>query len=531
MKKTLASMAAIVIIMAAFSSCQKESDVVDTFTTTMEKVTDDQNNKTTMDRGFMHWMTGDKIKVFGSESSGIYTVNNAGSGQVLFVRESGNPGSAPYCAIYPASSAIDNNTIELPVIQVTADGSLTGYPMYAESHGTSLDFKNLCGILRLRLQKEGINVTAIEITTDIDIVGDFSVNYNNGNPILTSVSHGFNNVMMTCARAQSINSQKDFYLFLPAHTYEAMRIRIYSSDGGVCTKTVSNGYSVRVQRSKITTITLSDNNLTFTPNAGALSGLFTINELGDKVRFSQGNLQYTILGTHTGALGNNMPGTWRFAPNQYERVGYRYGESHQSIYDGLEYISVDISDNYRSWIDLFGWGTGNNPTLSSMYTEYNTFVDWGMNAISNGGNVGNLWRTLTYNDWSYILWGRDDASDKFATGNINGIGGFILIPDNWTTPAGCSFSPGGAGDWTHNSYTHLQWELMETSGAIFFPACGHREGTDVDAVFNYSWYHTSTPMGELGGYVYFIAGDCGGVSNGGCLPYNGLSVRLVKDVE
>ena len=154
----------------------------------------------------------------------------------------------------------------------------------------------------MRLQKSGVSITAIEVTGDIELTGDYNVVYSSGVPTLEYSGHGMKTTMMTCNTPQSIANQKDFYIFLPVHTFsEGMRIRIYSSDGGVCTKTVSAGNSVRIQRSKITTITLRNNSLTFAPDAGALPGLFTINENGDQVRFSQGNLQYTTLGTHAGA--------------------------------------------------------------------------------------------------------------------------------------------------------------------------------------------------------------------------------------
>ena len=43
---------------------------------------------------------------------------------------------------------------------------------------------------------------------------------------------------------------------------------------------------------------------------GALNGTFTINGSGDKVQFSQGNLQYRA-----------STGTWRFAENQWDIIG------------------------------------------------------------------------------------------------------------------------------------------------------------------------------------------------------------------
>ena len=61
---------------------------------------------------------------------------------------------------------------------------------------------------------------------------------------------------------------------------------------------------------------------TYTPKA------FTINANGDKIFFSQGNLQYQA-----------STNTWRFAEHQYDLIGSD---------------NSNISSTYSGWIDLFG---------------------------------------------------------------------------------------------------------------------------------------------------------------------------------
>ena len=99
---------------------------------------------------------------------------------------------------------------------------------------------------------------------------------------------------------------------------------------------------------------------------GALFGEFTIG-YKKQIIFSQGNLQYQA-----------STNTWRFAENQWDMAGY---------------ANSNISDTYEGWMDLFGWGTGKNPTLkSNKNDDYDTYAEWGDNAISNGGNVAKKWR-------------------------------------------------------------------------------------------------------------------------------------------
>ena len=235
---------------------------------------------------------------------------------------------------------------------------------------------------------------------------------------------------------------------------------------------------------------------------GTLPGLFSVSAT-QQVYFSQGNLQYQA-----------STDTWRFAEHQYDYVGSD---------------NRSISSTYSGWIDLFGWGTGSNPTLSSTsFEDYGTFMDWGCNAIINGGNTANLWRTLTRAEWYYLLEGRPNASSKFAAGNINGVGGLIILPDNWTQPSECAFTSGFAPDWTLNSYTLAQWEQMEDAGAVFLPAAGYRYGSNVNFVGYDGDYWSSTPSDEYGACSMYFDSSHLGASNYSSRNV-GFSVRPVQD--
>ena len=150
---------------------------------------------------------------------------------------------------------------------------------------------------------------------------------------------------------------------------------------------------------------------------GALSGRFTINANGDQVVFSQGNLQYV--------------GTWQFAEHQWDYFG-------NSQYD-----------NHR---DLFGWGTGDAPNkVSKDDNDYSTFVDWGTNAIVNGGNQKGQWRTLSMDEWGYIM--RVQAT-------VCGVHGCVLLPDDFTLPDGLTLND-EINDWDTNNYNAQAWSSME----------------------------------------------------------------------
>lgn len=224
-------------------------------------------------------------------------------------------------------------------------------------------------------------------------------------------------------------------------------------------------------------------------NAGALKGTFSVNKEGGTVCFSQGNLQYQISSK-----------TWRFADHQWDYVGHTYRiETGNDVFEDIHMGTVDGSTNegivkngYSGWIDLFGWGTSGNgdrkPNMSVLNSlEYltggkdiaGTDNDWGAyNAISNGGKKAGLWRTLTKDEWAYIIGKRKTSSGLlFAPGTVSGVHGLILLPDDWSTS---TFDIKGANEvydvsWTTNNISASDWTgKLEPAGAVFLPCAGNR---------------------------------------------------------
>ena len=246
---------------------------------------------------------------------------------------------------------------------------------------------------------------------------------------------------------------------------------------------------------------------------GKLPGAFSVSAT-KQVWFSQGNLQYQA--NSTGAASAPYTGVWRFATNQYEAIGS--GNS-------------NVSASYDGWIDSFGWGSGNQPTQTSEASNvYSTFVDWGTNAISNGGNTANLWRTLSESEWTYLVFTRPNASSKRGRATINGMYCFVLLPDDWVLPSGLSFTP-DANNWT-NEYTTEQWIQMEDAGAVCFPAAGSRAGgtnnTNVNDYNRWCCYWSSTSANSSQGYNLWITSDHVGTTDKGNYQM-GASVRLVSE--
>jgi hypothetical protein len=227
--------------------------------------------------------------------------------------------------------------------------------------------------------------------------------------------------------------------------------------------------------------------------------------MGKKIKFSPGNLQYQA-----------STGTWRFARHQWDMIGED---------------NSNISSMYGGWIDLFGWGTGNNPTLSSRKNfNYSNFVDWGLNNITNRRNDMNAWRALTSEEWDYLIKSRENAADLRGQASINGVNGYVLLPDNWTLPDGLTFTS-DPRNWTTNQYSISDWSKMEEAGAVFLPAAGYREGREMVDVNNEGGYWSSTPLANHEGFAWYFCFNSFQAYTGDILRFGGFSVRLVCPIE
>lgn len=204
--------------------------------------------------------------------------------------------------------------------------------------------------------------------------------------------------------------------------------------------------------------------------------LFSVSE-GHQVRFAPGNLEYD--------------GSYHFTVNQYDYGGY------------------------------FGWGTGDHPMLTTVdWYDYTTFDDW-------GNHIGEGWRTLSADEWSYLIGGRADASAKCGAATVCDVHGMIILPDDWN---GGTFNPGFYG-WNTNVLDADSWSAMEKVGAVFLPAAGSRDGVAMSNIGSSGDYWSSTSYGVNDLYAEYVGfhGDTLAYDGLYCDRTYGISVRLVQD--
>lgn len=580
--KTICSIATMSAMLIMAASCAKEdlAEEAQKYVPSVERqiyvkasLPPDENNDkaylSTTTRKVM-WEMGDQININGSLLQAYDVDNNATKPTAKFngIAHAFTSGTNEvYWAVYPknlvgeytssipSEFALNGLTYTLPTTQkivcnnTSADvmQDITYMAAYTEvpegKTNLSFDMHNLGSVMHLVLSaaagQTNTRVKRLEFTTtDGALAGDFTLATDattitasaSAAKILTvNLSDGANNYV-------DIANSTDIYVILPPMDNKQLTIKIYNDEGGLAQRSST---SVVMERSKIHTTTIDNINFDDT------DPYFSVSD-NNKVLFAYGNLQWSAKNggstatTHNVADGTTKAGTWRFAEHQW---------------DALLYENNKISATYSGWIDLFGWGTSgyndetpyktnNNDSkyLGHSLTGDYKYYDWGIyneiyNPTSQTTDAPGTWRTLTVNEWSYVLFTRatksgaksSSTAKRYAKATVNGVYGLILLPDNWNTSTYSlsKYDTKGAA-YSTNIISAEQWSTLENAGAIFLPATRYRDGTTIasaSSAYDANYWSTTYDAQHPG----FDNGDV--YINDGCHRRYGHAVRLARDVQ
>ena len=210
--------------------------------------------------------------------------------------------------------------------------------------------------------------------------------------------------------------------------------------------------------------------------------LFSIGE-DKRVFFSSGNLQY-----------RPQDGTWRIAPEQYNRC--------------FKGFSFDLGVNYANlddgrWSDQFQlgmWTDGDTPNLVSENSINSTLQLDQNGEVNISGIFGDQWILLSFDEWMYLIEKRPDASQKRGGAVVDGVEGWLILPDDWVAPEGLTLvTEYDAKNIASipNQYTPDDWKAMEAAGAVFLTSSGFLSGTTWWSLMSLYQTRTMLENGEM----------------------------------
>ena len=456
-----------------------------------------------------------------SHFEGIILTPSANTSHLHFYFVGGlNPGNLTFGSTTVVVD-ISNQSSGLPVL------SYGNAPYRADATSYTCMLKNKCALVKFGLNyntssavtlKSNENIkTKASISFDIDIPSNPSDDdYNNINPF--TAGSATENITL-----YSENGTAKWAILLPDDET--------NTDGTDATVIIGSTKDGAYKKSYIVTIPVLEANDYITTDITIDNHPeFSVSN-STKVMFSKGNLQYQASPTPT----------WRFAENQWDYVGNNDNNNSMSATSG-------------NWMDLFGWGTwtGNNPKPLQISEEAE--YTWDNDDFTGELDNHNDWRTLSLNEWDYLLKERDAnkvnnvPNARYAKAMVNNVAGLIVFSDNYsqplevTTPTNINV-PGAP--YTGNNYSADEWNTLADYGAVFMPAAGNRTVTtetttegeppttittttiNVNDAGSKGYYWTSTISFHK--YIGFDITDV--VDNTATNLQFGCAVRLVRDIE
>ena len=460
----------------------------------------------------------------------------------------------------------DVQTFDLSQTKILEGGTYMAAKASVPAGQTNLVFtmKNLCAVMKIHLSATGVSNTNVErlvFSSNSRLNGSF---YFDGSKVTATSSSTCNRLTVNLTDGThsyiDISSGVDVYVVLPPIKNSNLSMTAYNTDGYEVTKTAS---SATLASNFIYTNTC--NITAFSPADYSIS----VNASGKKVVFAPGNLQWsatnggTTATTHAVAGGGTAAGTWRFAEHQWDYVGdATYGTVYGVGGDPtVKCNHAYISSTYQGWIDLFGWATsGYHDATDPDNTNYMPYTttgnskygpsdamtdldlvgtsanyDWGVyneiyNPKTGTTDPAGTWRSLTTNEWKYLLTQRTGCPGaRFAKAQVNGVNGLIIIPDNWVNPYHLNNINARGAEFTANTITSSDWDILESVGCAFLPISGFRQYAEVTGIGN-GFYWTATH--SSGGYAVYMKFQPNYVYESAGTPRRlGMSIRLAKDVH
>ena len=265
---------------------------------------------------------------------------------------------------------------------------------------------------------------------------------------------------------------------------------------------------------------------------GALPGAFSVSDT-KQVYFSKGNLTCDAAASATFGFDAYQwycndtkwddPYVSHFYYKDYEHIAQSYAETETSGYGGTGCFFANISANEY---------TTPNPdfVVNGVQGKYRAPSGDEMKYMfeSRSGSINGVTKT---------------AGELMGSAKVDGVAGYMILPDVFTLPEGLEFTHGGSFGYpntVNNTYSEEEFLKMEAAGAVFLPGVAYRDGniihTGTYCKFLYYWLSDPTIGGDGTAHAFRLDnvdyGSCASlhVEQDGLL-HHAYTVRLVCEAK
>ena len=396
------------LLLAATLSCTREQDVDLSQKMTFQATWADNSDTRTAiqsDGTSVWWSPKEEITVFGGESSyGIFTSTNTTPQATVTFEGSigsgyGGRSVTSYWAVYPNSPDNyfdgDHVWISVKYIQQGKEGTFAdkAFPAVSISEGNLMTFYHVCGGARFSVANEGIGSVTFESTGKEPLAGYVTVAFEEGRPVVTSVSEysSYPAVTVLAPEGGFVPGKYYFAAFLPGTLSQGLNVTYSKLDGTFAEIALNKSFTVH--RARFGTIADKDAGLTFhgydvtTPTAV---------DIGLSVPWASFN------------MGATKP----------EEAGYYYawGETEpKKMYDWATYKWGDSDQNLSKYNSEPSAGPVDNKAQLDMEDDVAHV------------KLGDKWRMPTYTELSELMDTRLDEGYQWKAKSIGGVNGVEIV--------------------------------------------------------------------------------------------------------
>ena len=456
--------AALVVAMGAVSCVQDindgtpvNNDGAKTFEATFDAAASKAVLKPGVDESKVEWEAGDQVSVLAGEGNYLYTAASSGASTLLTTEAADVPAEGTFYAVYPydnaAALADGKISTTLPAEQTAVLGSFSTHLAVAQTTGSTLAFKNVCGLVKVTVSDAEVTKVEFKGNTNEIVAGGVSVTVTD-TPAWTATETGSQVVTLVPAGEAATLAKGVYYLAVLPQTFEGgITVTAYKGDEAWDVRKVET--RVTVERSDI-----KGSNSFGVEGSGTEADPYILDAAQDLVEMR-----------NLATLGGE---TWFKMVKDIDMKGI------------TDYIHVNYNDNYNRKIHF----DGGNFTISNFY--YDKAV--------NGANYGSLFGVL-YGSVKNL---KVDKATINATNACGVIGGYVgtngkpatvenvIVTNSKVTGAG-DRAAGIAGQAVGSTFKNVSFQGTITSTVA-------KSTTDTDGVF-------SAASANVGGFVGLSTGE------------------------
>ena len=456
--RKLSYFAALVVAMTAVSCAQEmDTPVADgtvKFTASFDAAATKAVLKPGADESKVEWEAGDQVSVLAAGANYLFAAQTPGATTTLVTEATGVPAEGQFYAVYPydadATLAEGVITTELPAEQTAVLGSFSTHLAVAQTTGSNLAFKNVCGLVKVNVSSDNVTSVVFKGNSGEIVAGAINVAVTDA-PAWTAVAEqGDTTVTLLPAAGKSVIEAGDYYFAVLPQTFAAgFKVTAHKNDGYAVVRNVEA--EVTVARADIVagkSFGISGQGTEASPyvimTAQDMVDVRTLAKVGGETWFKLG-------------ADIDMKGVTNFVPINYDEgferkihfdgdnhtisnfscdksiVGTNYPSMFGVLYGSCKNLKIDkAAINSSSGCGVLGGyvGTSNKPALVENVTITNAVV---MNTGDAAGGVCGNAREATFKNVSFQGTVTSTITTKAAKS-----GGFVGIANATASFENCS---------------------------------------------------------------------------------------------